>query len=119
MIEYPKIETLYARDPRTFKVVPGALRLSEYGLIARWLVTEKVDGTNIRVHLKGGSVTYGGRTEAAQLFAPLVTLESTVAREDGGSGCVHEGIVARTEPMLFTRRGDRVIWKLKGKDFGA
>ncbi len=28
-----------------------------------------------------------------------------------------EGIVARTEPLLFTRRGDRVMWKLKAGDF--
>jgi hypothetical protein len=28
-----------------------------------------------------------------------------------------EGIVARTDPLLFTRRGERLMWKLKFKDF--
>ena len=28
-----------------------------------------------------------------------------------------EGIVARTEPLLLDRRGNRVMWKLKTKDF--
>ena len=32
-------------------------------------------------------------------------------------GVQAEGIVARTDPLLFTRRGDRVMWKLKFKDF--
>jgi ATP-dependent RNA circularization protein (DNA/RNA ligase family) len=28
-----------------------------------------------------------------------------------------EGVVARTEPLLMTRRGDRLMWKLKVRDF--
>jgi ATP-dependent RNA circularization protein (DNA/RNA ligase family) len=28
-----------------------------------------------------------------------------------------EGVVARTDPLLVTRRGERVMWKLKVKDF--
>jgi ATP-dependent RNA circularization protein (DNA/RNA ligase family) len=212
VIEYPKIETLYVRDERTHKVLPGQIRLPEFSLVTQWLVTEKVDGTNIRVHLKHGEVMYGGRTDAAQLHASLVEwlrtnlpaekvcaafephteailfgegygpkiqkggglyrsdvsfrlfdvavvsperlwwlgfedvcdvaakLEigtvpilgyplgideaiglvrgaSLVAQVDGGAGCEREGIVCRTEPLLLTRRGDRVMWKLKGRDF--
>lgn len=30
-----------------------------------------------------------------------------------------EGIVARTEPLLFTRRGDRLMFKLKTSDWKA
>lgn len=214
MTEYPKIETLYRRDERSFKVIPTEIRLPEFALVSRWLVTEKIDGTNIRVHLKHGEVVYGGRTDAAQLHASVVdwlrsqlpaekvraafephteavlfgeaygpkiqkggglyrgdvafrlfdvlsvsperdlwlgwtsvvdiaaklgifhvpvlaedaTLEeavalvrrpSFVAELDGGTGCEQEGVVCRTEPLLLTRRGDRVMWKLKGNDFAG
>lgn len=215
MIEYPKIETLYDRDEKTHRVIPGKLRLPEFELVSRWLVTEKIDGTNIRVHLHpDGSVTYGGRTDAAQLHASIVTwlrerlaparvsaafepgmevllfgegygpkiqkggglyrqdvsfrlfdvavlmdgkpwwltwanvidvakklgighaptlasaaglelattlvdLASEVASLDGGTGCRHEGVVCRTDPPLFTRKGQRLMWKLKVRDFGT
>lgn len=212
MTEYPKIETLFVRDERTHKVLPDQIRLPEFSLVSQWLVTEKIDGTNIRVHLKHGEVMFGGRTDAAQLHASLVewlrthlpadkvraafephteailfgegygpkiqngggsyrsdvsfrlfdvavvaperlwwlasedvcdvaskleigtvpilgdplTIDeaiglvrgaSVTAHMDGGAGCEREGIVCRTEPLLLTRRGDRVMWKLKGKDF--
>ena len=213
MMDYPKIETLYDRDEKTHKVRPDRLRCPEFSLISRWHVTEKLDGTNIRVHLASdGAVIYGGRTDNAQLHAPLVAWlqtylspqmvssafdpgtkailfgegygagiqrgggyrpasafrlfdvlvfpgetrwwlnwpnvedvaaklgiltvpvlgrdvstdearsmvrgPSTAAKEDGGTGCEREGIVARTEPILLLRDGTRrLMWKLKGRDF--
>lgn len=70
---YPKIETLYDRDPVTFKVIPGKLRFPEFALITHWHVTEKIDGTNVRVWLKpDGSVVYGGRSDNAQMHAGLL-----------------------------------------------
>lgn len=42
---------------------------------------------------------------------------SRTAQEDGGSGVRAEGIVVRAEPALFTRKGDRLMWKLKFRDF--
>lgn len=220
-MKYPKIETLYKRDPDTFKVT-GELRLPEFDLINQWLITEKVDGTNIRVmldplQLGDQVVEIRGRTDRAQfnpdvlktlremfppkrVFAafepdengelPLIILygegygekiqsggkyrkgqsfrlfdvrvgdwwlnwsdvqdvadklhiatvpllptltwpypimgkhltdiisHSIVAHEELGHDNVRaEGIVARTDPLLFTRRGDRIMWKLKFKDF--
>ena len=220
MIEYPKIETLYDRDEQTKRVIPGALRRGDFGIIRRWRVTEKIDGTNIRVGLNpDGTVAIGGRTDAAQIPTPLLSyllatftpdklravfmnpdgpgadftlfgegygpkiqngggyspmpkfrlfdvrvgdwwLEwenvvdvaaklgiatvptlgnpdddftlpesaeslaslidtSITALDDGGTGCRAEGIVAKSEPLLFTRRGERVMWKLKFRDFPA
>lgn len=218
-IEYPKIETLYDRDPKTHRVTDEdgillPIRLPEFSLISRWLVTEKIDGTNVRVFLtwEDGKpiVRFGGRTDSAQMptfllnhlqevFTPesmvkaldkagespvtifgegygekiqsggwyrdtpgfrifdvlvgpwwlrwpdivivaedlgvetvpvldyaasigdavgMVDLHSQTALEDGGDDTrTHEGVVARTEPMLFTRSGGRVMWKLKGRDF--
>ena len=46
---YPKIDTLFKRDPVTFKVLPGEFTEEKYSLISEWEWTEKIDGTNIRV----------------------------------------------------------------------
>lgn len=222
MLTYPKIETLFERDPVTLKVT-GKLRRPEFDLVKSWLVTEKVDGTNVRVFvdtrwIESIPVTgFRGRTDKAQLppfltdelqrlfpddrvaaafeegmqvvlfgegygariqkaggdyregvsfrlfdvvvraeqqdwwltwkdvedvarklgiktvpvlgtdmmlgwAGSLSTGESRVAIEDRQLSGVdvdvptREGIVARTEPPLFDRRGHRLIWKLKTRD---
>ncbi len=210
-MEYPKIETLYNRDPKTFKVIVDQIRLPEFDNVRRWHITEKVDGTNLRVMWDGvkKELTFGGRTDNAQMPTSLVTylqqtftpdmfaafdgsvtlfgegygekiqkgggnyrkgvsfrlfdvmigqwwLEpenikdiaqkmncnhvpfygvidylpdsiadlqkidhraSITAYQDGGEGCLPEGIVARSYPLMLTRRGDRIMWKLKYRDF--
>lgn len=208
-MEYPKIETLFDRDPKTFSVT-DTLRLPEFGLINSWLVTEKIDGTNVRVHLSADGLQFGGRTDNAQMpvilvnalrdtfseeqvraaFDPdvsevwlfgegygagiqgggkysksarfrlfdvkvgdwwlnwsqvadvatklgvetvpvlrskatlseaiaLVPATSAVAtiESDAPQKPPREGVVCRTEPLLFTRRGDRLMWKLKNSDY--
>lgn len=218
--EYPKIETLYDRDPQTFRVVPGQYRLAEFALVDRWLVTEKVDGTNVRIEFEIPTanrtltvIRYKGRTDAAQMptflyehlaatfdwdtitrafepgtsgvlygegygpkiqkgggnyrtegpsfrlfdvkvgdwwlnwdgvedvarklgieTVPVLSRDATLAeaaKNHIGSGAVSqvalvehdghevapEGIVARTDPLLFTRKGQRLMWKIKGRDF--
>ena len=221
LIKYPKIKTLWQRDPETFKVIPGAFTTMEFALINTWVVTEKIDGTNIRVSLDPeGNIDLGGRTDGSQIPTPLVgkflttftedvmystfdrkpdgmfphvtlfmegygekiqkrggnyrkgvsfrifdiwidgwwlnqslVMElaaklgvetaplarecidwlpryysdlfnllpiSRVAREENDvypKGFHPEGVVGRTEPLLFDRRGDRVMWKLKYRDF--
>ena len=72
-MEYHKIETLFERDKQTFVVDPGTLKASVLGTIREWDVTEKIDGTNIRVKLSAaGEVSFGGRTDAAQIPADLI-----------------------------------------------
>lgn len=74
MREYEKIETIYARDVDGTKLLmPGVYRnrFVEYLKDNTWVWTEKVDGTNIRVYWDGHSVTLGGRTDKAQIPAPL------------------------------------------------
>ena len=228
MLYYPKIETLYRRDEATHYVTP-ALRRPEFAVPQRWLLTEKIDGTNIRIPFYTGTeepqegvltdsaaVGYCGRTDQAQIpnflvqhlretftldkmracfdpgtkgilfgegygeriqkgggnyrsgvsfrlfdvvvFGPedfawwlnwndvegvaaklrietvpvvsrsasLVGAISTV-QEGLGSAVAFlenrcmavdaEGIVARTDPLLFDRRGQRLVWKLKARDF--
>lgn len=211
MIEYPKIETLYDRDPKTFKVMIHRVRMPEFNLIKSWHITEKVDGTNVRIMWSAADekLTIGGRTDNAQmptflmsylldtfkpemfsefkddtiLFGegygekiqkgggnyregvsfrlfdvligrwwlepdsiediskkmgidtvpsygvitslPTSTFELEILTEgyskvslwEKGIKYEPEGIVARTVPLLFNRKGERVMWKLKFKDF--
>lgn len=73
MTEYHKIETLFERDEKTFVVKPDQLKSSVLATISSWDVTEKIDGTNIRVMLdENGEVTFGGRTDNAQLQTDLL-----------------------------------------------
>lgn len=230
MSEYPKTENMLLRDERTHKLIPGAFREEAFEQIARWHVTEKIDGTNIRLILGLPNTPYTGfsvrgRSDAAALppgfieeavpgidtkwmnaalraidpqeyasgmivygegygpgiqsggdYAPhksfriydVVTLAedrpplwrrwedvevvagalglrtapvlrihgnaawttaeifeyvtggvySHVASEDNGAGFVRpaEGIVARTDPYLYTSRGERIKFKLKARD---
>ena len=213
-MEYPKIETLYVRAADTFRVT-DQLRLPEYDLVKYWLLTEKIDGTNIRVFFNNygdGKIGFGGRTASAQipvhlmnylqaafvseqmieafshevsvilygegygskiqkgggnyrsdvsfrLFDVLIikgderwwlnwkdvedvadklgiktvpvidyncSLDtatlflrdfSMVAEKESNNEIQQEGIVARTEPLLLTRNGHRLMWKLKAKDY--
>lgn len=74
MKSYPKIETLFERDERTHKVIPERLRNPVVADISKWIVTEKIDGTNIRVSFTKGetAIRLAGRTDAAQIHADLV-----------------------------------------------
>ena len=84
MSDYPKIETLYERDEATFKVRPGVFKNRTYTLLKTWHWTEKIDGTNIRClwNAAEGKVTFGGRTDNAQIHAELIKhLYETVSIE--------------------------------------
>jgi hypothetical protein len=73
--EYHKIETLFERDKQTFTVDPTKLKSLVLGTITKWDVTEKIDGTNVRVMLSGGGegkVSFGGRTNNAQMPGDLI-----------------------------------------------
>lgn len=68
--QYPKIETLFERDMEGAKtLIEGKFRspLVEYLKDNEWIFTEKIDGTNIRVHWNGHTVMFGGRTDNAQI----------------------------------------------------
>lgn len=77
MKEYHKIQTVFLRDPNTkFKtLLEGEFALPEFKYLAsnEWVFTEKVDGTNIRVMFDGSQITFGGKTDDAQIPALLVT----------------------------------------------
>ncbi len=79
MKEYHKIQTVFKRDPATnFKTLTDEFACPEFEYLAgcEWVWTEKVDGTNIRVMYSPNAtpkVTFGGKTDNAQIPAFLVT----------------------------------------------
>lgn len=76
MNEYHKIQTVFKRDMQKNgkTLLEGQWTLPEFEYLANniWTWSEKVDGTNIRVMLKDGAVTFGGKTDNAQIPAQLV-----------------------------------------------
>jgi hypothetical protein len=75
MKEYPKINTIFKRDMSSPKktLLEGQFSLTEFEYLAHneWLFTEKVDGTNIRVMYQDNAITFGGKTDNAQIPAAL------------------------------------------------
>jgi len=88
-MEYPKIHSLWKREEWYFEegkkdgerhkkgaqsLIPGSYAIPEFGNIKKWLVQEKIDGTNIRIELcrDEGCVKYYGRTDNADIPVPLL-----------------------------------------------
>ncbi len=74
MEEYHKIQTLFKRDEKTKKLIEGEFtdKTVEYIKDLKWQFTEKIDGTNIRIMWDGHKVTFGGRTDKAQISVDLM-----------------------------------------------
>ena len=76
MKQYHKIQTVFKRDPETRhkNLLFGEYSRPEFQYLdsAVWEFTEKVDGTNIRIMLRDGELSFGGKTDRAQLPSPLV-----------------------------------------------
>lgn len=76
---YHKIDSVYLRDPdNKFKTfLAGKYARPEFDYLAdlKWIWTEKVDGTNIRIHIEGepdlGAFSIGGRTERSEIHPKL------------------------------------------------
>ncbi len=164
MKTYHKIQTVFKRDPNNNHktLLEGEYSLPEFDYLANneWEFTEKVDGTNIRIMTTGYSesqksygINFGGRSDNAQIPAPLVQWLEEVFHCDDTRQSLHEmfpegvclygegyggkiqkagatygpqsswgdfqaeGYVARPTTEMRTRRGDRMITKIKCKDF--
>ncbi len=68
MIEYPKTDNLYKRNPKKkSELLVGQFTRPEFEYINKWYVSEKVDGTNVSIKFeKGGIYQFYGRTANAQ-----------------------------------------------------
>lgn len=109
MKEYHKIETLYERaTDGTRKLIPGKWRNETVEFLKnnRWHFTEKIDGTNIRVHWDGHKVLFGGRTERAQIPAKLFTF-------------LHEKFGGDEVEQIFEQKFGGIEATLYGEGYGA
>ena len=96
MEKYHKIQTVFKRDmANKGKILEGKYSLPEFEYLKdnKWVFTEKVDGTNIRIDWRRGEGRiFGGRTDNAQIPAPLIqkleeifpleVLDSAIKTED-------------------------------------
>jgi len=74
MEEYHKIQSIFKRDEQTHKFIEGKWSLPEFEYLKDnlWVMTEKIDGTNIRVAWEEKpsgeyELRFGGRTDNAQI----------------------------------------------------
>ncbi len=73
MIKYPKILNIYHRDKTTGLLIKGSHTNPAFGVIAKWMWTEKLDGTNISIEYSPDTgITIHGRTEAAQIPVGII-----------------------------------------------
>jgi len=76
MLEYPKVESLFNRDPKTNKV-NGEIRRREFDLVTHWVVSEKIHGQNVRIHWDNDQekVIYGSRKQTGPDSLPKDLIE--------------------------------------------
>lgn len=67
-MKYPEINTIWKRDENNkFGIIDGDYSRIEFVAVKKWGITEKIDGTNIRVIYKDGVVSFAGRTDNAKI----------------------------------------------------
>jgi len=69
-MKYPKINTLWKRDKNNkFNIIEGSYSCKEFEDIDSWYVTEKIDGTNIRVYFENEKKTlkFMGRSDNSNI----------------------------------------------------
>ncbi|MDR3367005.1 MAG: RNA ligase family protein [Prevotellaceae bacterium] len=78
MTTYQKINTIYKRDMtgNAKRLLVGEWSQPEFEYLKdnRWEWTEKIDGTNIRVHWNGEQALFGGRTDKADIPEHLLQM---------------------------------------------
>lgn len=133
MTEYHKIQSIFKRDMTSKRktLLEGQWTTPEFEYLAgnTWAFTEKVDGTNIRVIFKDGGVTFGGRTDNAQIPAQLVTrlnerflpLAPKLAEvfPDGAAVLYGEGYGAKIQKIGANYRADQdfILFDVKVGDW--
>ena len=109
MTEYHKIETVFERDTTgSKKLIEGQYRNPTVDYLKNnfWEWTEKIDGTNIRVHWDGHQVSFGGRADRAQIPADLVNR-------------LNELFGGETNAQMFEQKFGETEVTLYGEGYGA
>jgi len=109
MREYHKIDTLYERSTDgSKKLIEGKWRSDAVKFLANntWEFTEKIDGTNIRIHWDGHRISFGGRTDKAQIPAHLINK-------------LNELFINPETEQLFEQKFGEMEVTLYGEGYGA
>lgn len=72
MKPYHSIETVFVRNKETNVLDFTKIRNETHAFIPRWILTEKIDGTNVRVVVTLSGIEIKGRTDNATLHPELV-----------------------------------------------
>jgi hypothetical protein len=120
---------IYRKDP-SFRLFDCMIKTSSgsegHGLQTWWLERKNLEDVARKLGIKCvpllGTIRFlpCSIQQVTFLYKKVCTdleANSVVAMEEQGQGVIPEGLVARTEPLLFNRRGDRLMWKIKVKDF--
>ncbi len=67
MKEYHKIQGIFAFDATTKKPTQEIVEYFEPMINWKWIFTEKIDWTNIRIYRDWHTITFGGRTDRAEI----------------------------------------------------
>lgn len=109
MVTYNKIDAVYERDTTgSKKLIEGKFRSPAVEFLAdtEWEFTEKIDGTNIRIHWDGHKINFGGRTERAQIPSHLLSKLSEIFLNN------------ETEELFEQKFGEKEVI-LFGEGYGA
>ena len=87
------------------------------GGLNSWAMQETVDMIAGRLNVDRAPVIHDALSVDEILYLVSSHLYSEIARLDGNRPDVlAEGIIARSDPYLYTQHGSRVMFKLKAKD---
>ena len=72
--KYHKIMSIFKRDEKTNQFIIGKYSTPEIEYLRnnKWIFTEKVDGTNIRIKYNGKDAIYAGRSDEASIPVSLI-----------------------------------------------
>lgn len=99
MTEYQKIETLYRFNPEKKKYDPVFYNpIVDYLKDLPWIASEKIDGTNVRVHYDGYRVSWLGRADSSELPKEA---EELLQKTFGESEIVFEQQFGAKDVILF------------------
>ena len=119
IMEYHKINSIYKRDitQRNNPFIVGEWAEPEFEYLRDnlWEFTEKVDGTNIRVMFDGKNVTFGGKTDNAQIPSHLVDKLNKLFYAIEGRKKLQEIFTSKDEPLEVCLYGEGFGYKIQGK----
>lgn len=99
MKEYQKIPNFYKFDNETKSFITEIYDpYVDYLKDLTWIVSEKVDGTNIRVHYDGHTVEWSGRTDKSNLPKEV---EELLKNTFGDSEIIFEQLFGDKDVVLF------------------